>query len=102
MAECLHGLEDGTCSICRSGPAKPKRKRRSPTAPKAGTFVCSVCGVEKNLDQVRTKYDPATDSYPNNPDGICRHPCDDDIVASRKEHGGTRQEAIERVRTRYR
>jgi hypothetical protein len=101
MAECTHGLDDRTCSICKHGLTKPKRTRRSPTAPKAGTFVCSVCGVKKNLDQVRTKHDPVSDSYPNNPDNICRHPCNDDIVASRKEQGGTRQEAIERVRARY-
>jgi len=90
-----------TCTYCKNGPPKSKRKRRPSTVPKDGSFTCCVCGKSKPLDQVRTKYDPKTDSYIRNPDNICR-PCNLEIVDSRKEHQGTRQETIERVTRKYR
>lgn len=102
MAECPHGMDDPqTCSLCKHGPPKPKRKRRPSSVSKDGSFICSVCAKPKALDQLRTKYDPVTDTYVRNPDNICR-PCDKEIVAYRAEHSGmTRPVAIEHITHKY-
>ncbi len=102
MTECPHGMDDPrTCSLCKNGPSRPKRKRRPSSAPKDGTFTCTVCAKSKNLDQLRTKHDPITDTYPRNPDKICR-PCDKEIVAYKAAHKGTtRPDAIEHIARKY-
>lgn len=101
MDECPHGLGDPQfCSICLRGVDPPPRKRSPSSTPKDGVFTCSVCGKTKNLDQVRTMLDKESGHYINNPDNVCR-PCDKEIVAFRKENGGSRKEAVIRVTERY-
>jgi hypothetical protein len=97
MDECPHGLGDPqTCTLCKTGPGKPKITRSPSTITKHRRFTCIVCGVEKPEYKFPTKNPPAPAPAYRNGDEPCRD-CRITVRADKKAGGGTYMEAALRV-----
>ena len=99
MSECIHGISsDSTCSICKNGPAKPKILRRPSQITKHRILTCRICRLDKQETKFLTVAPPPPEvSYR---DDMCRS-CNQAIVASKKEFGGTRIEAENRIALQF-